>query len=135
MIGSTQFGDSFSERLNTILEEWEDTLKSNHDDFVHVDGEEGDFGIISYFGADVNGNENVRLMVKYVNGGDIESTHYTEEGNHVVNFLMLAVLPSVLRRALTENVAPPEGMYKMKIGEIKAAKDADEKAKENAHTS
>ena len=128
MIGSTEFADALCNVLRGPIEKWEDTLVANHEDFVHVDGEEGDFGIISYYGASVGGVENTLMMVKYVNGGDTESTYYTEQGARFIrDKLFVNSISSVFDRALMQVLNPDHGEFGMKIGEIKAAKEHDER--------
>lgn len=132
MIGSTMLAHTFLPALNKPIEEWEDSLEANNNDYVVVDNEEGDFGIISYFGPNASG-ENVRMMVKYVHGGDDESTYYTQEGiDHILKVLLGNLLATTFEAALVRELDPVEGENGLLLGKIKAAKDADTKAKEDA---
>lgn len=132
MIGSTYFSHNFIPALNAPIEAWENTLETNDDDYVVVDNEEGDFGILSYFGPNASG-EIVRMMVKYVHGGDDENTYYTQEGiDHIRNVLLGNLLATAFEAALVRELDPVEGENGLRIGVIKAAKDADAKAKEDA---
>jgi hypothetical protein len=132
MIGSTYFAHNFIPALNAPIEAWENTLEANHDDYVVVDNEEGDFGIISYFGPDASGNI-VRMMVEYVHGGDNENTYYTKEGiEHIRNVLLGNLLATAFDTALLGELDPVEGENGLRIGAIKAIKDADAKAREDA---
>lgn len=132
MIGSTYFAHNFIPALNAPIEAWENTLETNDDDYVVVDNEEGDFGILSYFGPNASG-EIVRMMVKYVHGGDDENTYYTQEGiDHIRNVLLGNLLATAFEAALVRELDPVEGENGLRIGVIKAAKDADAKAKEDA---
>ena len=112
--------------LNEVIAKWEDSLESNYDDFVVIDNEEGDFGIIRYFGADVDGTPNVHLMTKYVHGGDQEESYYTPAGADIVQKLMRLNFETVLRRKLEQNLDP--GISgKMEVGFVQAFKEAEEK--------
>lgn len=125
MIGSTELQNALVEALNVPIEKWEDTLTPNHDDFVSVDGEEGDFGIISYFGPNAVG-ANVRMMVKYVHGGDVENTYYTQAGiAHMRTVLFGGYLVGAFGSALNMVMDPPDGENGLRIGAIKAAKDSE----------
>jgi hypothetical protein len=133
MIGSTQFQYALLSALSAPVEKWEDSLETNHDDYVYVDGEEGDYGIVSYFGPDANG-ASVRMMVKYVHGGDDENTYYTQDGiDHILNVVMIGdCLPAAFKSALLTTLAPDNGEGGLRIGEIKAAKDADDLERRSA---
>lgn len=127
MIGSTFFAHTFIPALNAPIEAWENSLETNDDDYVVVDNEEGDFGILSYFGPNASG-ENVRMMVKYVHGGDNENTYYTQEGiDHIRNVLLGDLLTTAFMTALLGELDPVEGENGLRIGVIKAAKDAENK--------
>lgn len=124
MIGSTELQTALAEALRGPIEKWEDSLTPDNDDFVFVDGEEGDYGIISYFGLDAVG-VNVRMMVKYVHGGDSESTYYTQAGiAHMRTVLLGGYLAVALGSALSAVADPKEGEGGLRIGAIKAAKEA-----------
>lgn len=112
--------------LNQIIEKWEDSLEPNHDDYVVIDNEEGDFGVITFFGKDVDGNENVHLMTKYVHGGDQEESFYTMAGADVVQHLMRQSFETVVRRNL-ENSLDKGSQGKLEIGFIQAFEDSEEK--------
>ena len=58
-------------------------LTSNHDKFVVVDGEEGDYGIIEYFDGDQ------LFMITTIHGGDSEETELTPHGKKVIGNLMM----------------------------------------------
>lgn len=129
MIGSTDLQYRLIDALNAPIEKWEDSLEANHDDYVVVNGEEGDYGIVSYFGPDATG-ANVRMMVKYVHGGDSENTYYTQAGiTHMRTVLLGGFLAGAFGAALNGVLDPPNGEDGLRIGEIKAAKDAEEKAR------
>jgi hypothetical protein len=124
MIGSTNLNNELTLLLNAPIEAWEDSLKANHDDYVYVDGEEGDFGLVSYYGPDAAGHT-VRMMAKYVHGGDNESTYYTKEGvNHIRSVLFGNALGSIFDKALGEVLEPEDGEEDMRLGWIKAAEEA-----------
>ena len=55
--------------------------------FIVVDGEEGDYGVIKYFTPKGN-----LLAIKTVNGGDSESTEFTEFGKDFLRHKVLNVL-------------------------------------------
>jgi len=130
MIGSTDFGNALVHLLQAPIEAWEDTLRTNHDDYVYVDGEEGDFGIVQYFGTGTDGKTEALLMVRYVHGGDVENTYFTDEGTRVFRELLRTLLPASIDAALLDNLNPPDGEgkngHQMRIGEIKKAKDVRE---------
>jgi hypothetical protein len=90
--------------LNDIIAKWANSLEANLDDFVVVDGEEGDFGIVRYFGFDLHGNADVHLMTRYVEGGDIESAYYTEAGAEMVEHLVRRNLDRVVKNQLREDI-------------------------------
>lgn len=132
MIGSTDLQNALVDALNAPIEAWENSLVTNDDDYVVVDNEEGDFGILSYFGPNASG-ENVRMMVKYVHGGDHENTYYTQEGiDHILKVLLGNLLATAFEAALVRELDPVEGENGLVLGKIKAAKDADAKAQEDA---
>jgi hypothetical protein len=124
MIGSTDFSRSFVGTLGGAVELWEDGLTTNSDEFVYVDGEEGDYGIIKYL--DKN---NVVVMVKYVKGGDVECSTYTAEGLAVVRELLMQNFEECLDMTLSDALDPPEGMFGFKMGTdpIQARRDQDAK--------
>jgi hypothetical protein len=122
----TQIHMDIGNDLGQELEKWEDSLKSNYDDFVVVDNEEGDFGVIRYLGTDVDGNENAHLITKYVHGGDQEESFYTLAGADVVQKLMREHFEATLRRNL-ERSLDPGSHGKLRVGFIQAFKEAEEK--------
>lgn len=129
MIGSTYIHqamiDALAEALSAPIEKWEDSLVSNADDYVYVDGEEGDFGILTYHGPDASGT-NVMMMVRYVHGGDSENTYYTQDGiDHVRNVVLAGILPVAFDAAWLKVLNPEKGELGLKLGVIKAAKEAD----------
>jgi hypothetical protein len=129
MLGSTEFGNALVHLLKAPIEAWEDTLETNHDDYVYVDGEEGDFGIVQYFGTGSDGKTKQLLLVKYVHGGDVENTYFTEEGALVFQAMLSEKMPHAILAAIQENMNPPDGEKRsyttvpMRIGEIKKEKD------------
>ena len=122
MIGSTDFSRSFVGTLGGAVELWENTLKTNNDEYVFVDGEEGDYGIIKYL--DEN---NVVMMVQYVKGGDIEAFTYTAAGMAVVRAILLKNFESCLDMTLCDALDHEDGMFGFKMGTdpIQARRDAD----------
>lgn len=122
MIGSTELQNALADALRAPIEKWEDSLTPNHDDFVSVDGEEGDYGIVSYFGPDAVG-ANVRMMVKYVHGGDRESTYYTQAGiAHMRAVLSGGYIAHAMGSALNAVADPVGGEGGLRIGGVNAAK-------------
>lgn len=129
LIGSTYIHqamiDALSDAMSIPIESWEDSLISNSDDYVYVDGEEGDFGILTYHGPDASG-ANVMMMVRYVHGGDIENTYYTKAGiDHVRNVVLAGILPVAFDSAWLKVLNPEKGESGLKLGVIKAAKEAE----------
>lgn len=112
--------------LNEKVQNWLDTLEANHDDFVVVDNEEGDFGMVRYFGTDLDGNQNVHLATKYVEGGDLEDFFYTLAGGDMVQKIMREHFNAVLQKRLESTLDP--GQYGgMSAGFVKAYADAEAK--------
>jgi len=103
----------YDEKLREIISKWEDSLEANYDDYEYVDGEEGDYGIIRYYGIDEYGNANVHLMTKYVHGGDHERSLYTMEGANMVQRIIQQNLEKALRESLEASLDPgeSEGMF------------------------
>lgn len=72
----------FNEFLYTILvpkiedkfEEYLDTLQRDYSEWVYVDGEEGDFGVVKYY------DNGVLICSKLSNGGDDDWVDFTQEG-------------------------------------------------------
>lgn len=50
--------------------------KADYKDFVSVDGEEGDYGIVRYYDK----TNNQLLAVRTIHGGDSEDTEFTQYG-------------------------------------------------------
>lgn len=94
--------------MHEILEAWENKLTPNHDDYVSVDGEEGDFGVIRFFGSDVDGVANVHLMTEYVQPGDSVTKYYTPAGADVVQKMVRANIETILRKSLEASLDPGE---------------------------
>jgi len=114
--------------LNELIENWENSLDSNHDDYELVDNEEGDYGIVRYYGADVNGNQNVHLITRYVHGGDSEESFYTEAGRAVAKKIYMDNFESVIDKCLADSVDPGEcdGLFHgWKKDEVEAAEIAE----------
>lgn len=115
----------YDEKLRDLVSKWEDSLESNHHDYVYVDGEEGDYGIVRYFGKDIGGTENVHLMTKYIHGGDSEESFYTLAGADVVKKIYRDNFEACLHKSLEANIDPGsrEGMY---VGFVQETDDAVE---------
>jgi hypothetical protein len=96
----------YQHTLNEAIEKWVDTLTSNNDDYVYVDGEEGDFGIVRYFGTDVDGNNDQHMMTEYIHGGDIEHSYYTLAGADMVQKIMRENFETALRKSLEASLDP-----------------------------
>lgn len=100
----TLFGDA--------LGKWEESLKCDSSEMIYVDGDEGDFGIAKFFDAN-----HVLMMVKYVNGGDEESSYFTAEGLSVIKqHLQNAMTGDGLDKALATGLNPAEGCYGYTLG-------------------
>lgn len=113
-------------KMDELVEAWVDTLTPNNDDFVFVDGEEGDFGVVRFFGTDLDGNENVHMITQYIRGGDVEQSYYTQAGADMVQKIMRENFETVLRRELEENLDPghDDGMS---VGFVKSFEAATKK--------
>jgi hypothetical protein len=116
----------YDRKLDEIVEAWADSLTPNNEDFVFVDGEEGDFGVIRFFGKDLDGNENVHMITQYIRGGDVEQSYYTLAGADIVQKIMRENFETVLRRELEENLDPGHDGG-MSVGFVKAFEDATKK--------
>lgn len=109
-IGSvTSFDYKLTSAMAEMVEAWENSLETNHDEFVVVDNEEGDYGIIRYM--DANG---VELMTKVVQGGDIEDTYFTTIGTAIVREMFLKNFEKMLDVALVAGL-PTEADLKAHI--------------------
>lgn len=113
-------------KLDELVEAWVDTLTTNNDDYVYVDGEEGDFGIVRFHGTDLDGNENVHMITQYIRGGDVEQRYYTLAGADMVQKIMRENFETLLRRELEANLDPGHDGG-MSVGFVKAFEDATKK--------
>lgn len=120
--------------LNPIIEKWANSLEANHDDYVVVDGEEGDFGIVRYFGFDLHGNADVHLMTRYVEGGDLESVYYTEAGAEMVEHLVRRNLERVVKTQLRESIDTVGFVGGMHVGFVQHYKDAEAEMEKQGKT-
>lgn len=116
-------------KMDELVEAWVDTLTTNNDDYVYVDGEEGDFGIVRFHGTDLDGNENVHMITHYNRGGDIEQSYYTPAGADMVQKIMRENFETLLRRELEANLDPGHDGG-MSVGFVKAYEEAEKKMKE-----
>jgi len=119
----------YGNMLDEAVAKWADTLTTNNDDYVYVDGEEGDFGVVRYFGTDIDGNENVHMATQYIHGGDIEHDYYTLAGADMVQKIMRENFETALRRSLEESLDPGRS-GNMVVGFVKDFEAAQEKVKE-----
>lgn len=53
--------------------------KSDYSDFISVDGEEGDHGVIKHFKGEM------LIAQTFVHGGDMEETEFTPQGEELLN--------------------------------------------------
>lgn len=113
-------------KMDELVEAWVDTLTTNNDDYVYVDGEEGDFGIVRFHGTDLDGNENVHMITHYNRGGDVEQSYYTPAGADMVQKIMRENFETLLRRELEANLDPGHDGG-MSVGFVKAFEDATKK--------
>lgn len=116
-------------KMDELVEAWVDTLTPNNDDFVFVDGEEGDFGVVRFFGTDIDGKENVHMITQYIKGGDVEQSYYTPDGADMVQKIMRANFETLLRHELEANLDPGHDGG-MSAGFVKAYEEAEKKMKE-----
>ena len=73
------WNDDFAYKFSQLLENVDLGLTSDSSDFVVVDGEEGDYGIIRY--KDSSGEV---VAIKIVHGGDDEELQITEYGKSII---------------------------------------------------
>jgi hypothetical protein len=78
-----------------LLERHDLQLEADHTDFVYVDGEEGDFGIIRY--KDATGQV---VAIKNIHGGDSEDLELTDYGRPLVAKLILGLFKQTLAEKL-----------------------------------
>lgn len=105
-IGSVYgFDYKLTDSMRTLLEKWENSLETNHDEFNVVDNEEGDYGIIRYF--DANG---VEMLTKVVQAGDTENTYFTGEGADAVRQLLRKNFNDMLELALIAGMPTPDDL-------------------------
>lgn len=82
--------------FNRRLEDLELNLVSDHEDFVYVDGEEGDHGTIRY--RDDSGQV---VAIKEVEGGDVSSLTITDYGKPIVK----AALTELFKQTLDDKLS------------------------------
>lgn len=87
--------DKLCWRIKTLLEQsqasFEQQLTENWDDYVVVDGEEGDYGVVKLY--DSSGG----FVAEYVNeGGDSTFVNYTEYGKQVLKSHLDSVLSNFI---------------------------------------
>lgn len=119
----------YGSSLDEAVAKWADTLTTNNDDYVYVDGEEGDFGVVRFFGTDIDGNENVHMATQYIHGGDIEHDFYTLAGADMVQKIMRENFETALRHSLEESLDPGRS-GNLVVGFVKDFEAAQEKVKE-----
>ena len=74
-----------------LLGEDDEKYRTDYSEFIVVDGEEGDYGIIKYY----YGEE--LIAVKTVYGGDEEGTEFTEFGKLLFNAKLINCLSKSLK--------------------------------------
>jgi hypothetical protein len=87
--------------FDRLLEDAELGLTEDRSDFVFVDGEEGDYGVIRY--TDASGQV---VAVRNIEGGDAESIELTDLGKPLVARKMLELFRHTLAEKLM--LAPEE---------------------------
>lgn len=88
--------------LIRVLEEDDLELVADHKDFVYVDGEEGDYGIVRY--SDAQGNE---IAVRTIHGGDSDDVTLTEFGAALVRERLQARFAQVVAQKVVASSPPP----------------------------
>lgn len=81
--------------LNCALEDADLGLTADHSEFVYVDGEEGDFGVIRY--KDASGQV---VATKTVDGGDSAHLELTDYGKPLVAAKLMDVFKETLTKKL-----------------------------------
>jgi hypothetical protein len=71
--------EEFLAQLGIYVEEPQDDIPhtSDYSEFVYVDGEEGDYGIVKYYGETL-------LAVRFIEGGDMEHTKFTAYAKEIL---------------------------------------------------
>lgn len=108
---------NLSYAVNELVDGWLDTLSPNYKDFVVIDNEESDFGVIVYTGVDNEGNADVHLATAYVKGGDTGTTALTDAGIVIVEKIIKENYERLLKTEL-ENIRDPGSMYNLRIGMV-----------------
>ena len=83
-----------------LLEDAELDLTADHRDFVYVDGEEGDHGVVRYYDADKQ-----LVAVRTLHGGDSEHTELTTLGAQMVRAKLTSLFAQTISEAVTGNQA------------------------------
>lgn len=84
--------------LNIDSENININYKENYDNFTIVDGEEGDFGVIEYYGSD-----GYLLAAKEVFGGDDYNFKYTEKCKSILQEQIINILKNKINNLETIN--------------------------------
>lgn len=114
----------YKNKLDELIEKWESTLTTDCSDHVHVDGEEGDFGIVRYYGPDHNG-DHTHMITTYIHGGDVEHSYYTEAGAAMVKKIIMENFEVAIDKSLKDSIDPgqSEDLYH---GFVKVAEKASD---------
>jgi hypothetical protein len=88
-----EFWNAISQQMHSAIYELDRTLDfvADHSEFVCVDGEEGDYGKVTY-----RTPEGVIVAVRTILGGDDEETVFTPEGKVIMTNLLVPMLFKVL---------------------------------------
>lgn len=79
-------------KIRELLDSLDPHLTPDYSKFTVVDGEEGDYGVISY--SDHTGQ---LVAVKTVHGGDHEDVDFTEYGIAMMGGVVRSILENVIR--------------------------------------
>lgn len=87
---NNEYIDKFGNFLLDKIEDYEVTLVADYKDFVYIDGEEGDYGLVYY-----STKEGELVYTRHVHGGDRESLEFTELGKQKLKEIYLEVVNCV----------------------------------------
>lgn len=86
-----EFWQERQSELEALLEADQTAFPSDWSEFVYVDGEEGDYGVVRYLCPKTE----VLVATRTIHGGDQEEVEFTEYGRKLLSQLVLEKLMKV----------------------------------------
>lgn len=71
-------------KLIDIFDELESTLRQDNTNYVYVDGEEGDYGVITYYSK-----YDDLVATRTIHGGDSETVEFTPYGVRIIKRMII----------------------------------------------